>query len=79
MSSIIRKNFAFEENIVKKLEELAKQSQKSMTALIQELIEERYKQIEKQKKKEAFKKIKGSATGLLKDKTIQGIKRDYEV
>ena len=79
MSYTVRKNFAFEESIVRKLEELAKQSKKSMTALIQELIEERYKQIGLQKKKEAFKKIKGSATGLLKDKTIQGIKRDYEL
>ena len=79
MQQVVRKNFAFEKSVAKKLEELAKESKKSMTALIQELIEERYKKIEQKKKKEAFNKIKGSATGLLKDSSIQKIKSNYEV
>ena len=79
MQQVVRKNFAFEKNVAKKLEELAKNSKKSMTAFIQELIEERYKQIEQKKKKEAFNKIKGSATGFLKDTSIQNIKSNYEI
>jgi len=79
MASTVRKNFAFEEDIAKKLEELAKESKKSMTAFIQELIEERYKQKMHKRKIEAFKKINGSATGLLKDKSIQSIKSEYEI
>ena len=79
MASTVRKNFAFEEDIAKKLEELAKESKKSMTAFIQELIEERYKQKMQKRKIEAFKKINGSGTGLLKDKSIQSIKSEYEI
>jgi len=79
MQQSVRKNFAFEKTVAIKLEELAKDSKKSMTALLQELIEERYKQKELKNKKEAFNKIKGSATGLLKGKTIQDLKSEYEI
>ena len=71
MESTVRKNFVFDQNIAKHLEEIAKETKQSMTALVQELIEERYKQIKVKKRLQAFNRIKGSATGLLTDASIQ--------
>jgi len=79
MELTVRKNFVFEKNIAMYLEEIARDTKKSMTALLQELIEERYKQIKVKKRKEAFNRIKGSATGLLTDVSIQSIKADKNV
>jgi len=50
-----------------------------MTALVQEMIEERYKQIKVKKRMEAFNRIKGSATGLIGDTSIQSIKANRDV
>ena len=79
MEVTVRKNFVFDQNIAMYLEEIAKDTKQSMTALVQELIEERYKQIKVKKRIEAFNRIKGSATGLLTDVSIQSIKADREL
>jgi predicted DNA-binding ribbon-helix-helix protein len=79
MEATVRKNFVFERNIAEYLEELARESKKSMTALVQEMIEERYKQIKVKKRMRAFNRIKGSATGLLTDTSIQEIKANREL
>jgi len=79
MEATVRKNFVFEKNIAEYLEELARESKKSMTALVQEMIEERYKQIKVKKRMRAFNRIKGSATGLLTDTSIQEIKANREL
>jgi predicted DNA-binding ribbon-helix-helix protein len=79
METTVRKNFVFDRNIAQYLEELARDTKKSMTALIQEMIEERYKQIKVKKRMKAFNRIKGSATGLLTDTSIQEIKANREI
>ena len=79
MELTVRKNFVFDKNIAIYLEELAKEAKTSMTALVQEMIEERYKQIKVKKRMEAFNRIKGSATGLIGDTSIQSIKANRDV
>lgn len=79
MELTVRKNFVFDRDIAMYLEELAKDAKTSMTALVQEMIEERYKQIKVKKRMEAFKRIKGSATGLIGDASIQSIKATKDV
>ena len=74
MSGSIRKNFVFDENVVWQLEALAKSKQKSQTAIIQELIIESAKEIEKDKRLGAFDSLIGSLNGKLTDKTVQSIK-----
>jgi len=79
MESTVRKNFVFDKNIALYLEELAKETKQSMTSLVQEMIEERYKEIKVKKRMEAFNRIKGSATGLLTDTSIQELKANREL
>jgi len=79
MSQSVRKNFVFDSNIARYLEELAKDSKKSMTTLVQEMIEERYQELKVKKRMKAFNRIKGSATGLLGDTTIQEIRANREI
>ncbi len=79
MGTTVRKNFVFDRQIAMHLEELAKSSKKSMTTLVQEMIEERYKQIKAKKRLEAFNRIKGSATGLFTDESIQSVKANREL
>jgi predicted DNA-binding protein len=70
----VRKNFVFKKEVVEHLEELAKKEEKSMTMIIQELIEEKYQEVSKEEKLEAFYAFAGSGNGLFKDMTIQSIK-----
>ncbi len=79
MGTTVRKNFVFDREIALQLEEMAKNSNKSMTALVQEMIKERYKQLKDKKRLEAFNRIKGSATGLFSDESIQSIKAKREL
>ncbi|HHB94739.1 MAG TPA: hypothetical protein ENK88_06310 [Campylobacterales bacterium] len=79
MEATVRKNFVFDKNIASYLEELAKETKQSMTSLVQEMIEERYKQIKVKKRIKAFNRLKGSATGLFTDKSIQSIKANREL
>jgi len=75
----VRKNFVFDDEVAEHLEELAKDKGKSMTAVIQEMIEKSYADISKRKKLEALKRITGSASGLFGDLTIQEIKANMDV
>jgi predicted DNA-binding protein len=79
MANTVRKNFVFDAKIASHLEELANRDQKSMTAFLQEVIEERYEEIEVQKKIEALEAFAGSGTGLFGDLTIQDIKANWDV
>ena len=79
MRTTVRKNFVFDEQISIYLEELAKETKQSMTALLQEMIKNRYKQIKAKKRLQAFNRLKGSATGLLGDESIQSIKAHREL
>ena len=75
----VRKNFVFDDEVAEHLEELAKDKGKSMTAVIQEMIEASYADIEKRKKLEAAKRIIGSSDGYYGDLTIQEIKANMDV
>ena len=79
MSATVRKNFVFDEEIAMHLEELAKESNQSMTSLVQEMVEERYRSVRVQKRLEAFEKFAGSANRLFTDKSIQSIKAEMNV
>lgn len=56
----IRKNFLFEQEVAKHLEELAKAEGKTQTQIVQEMTEERYRQILKKKKLNALSKLKNT-------------------
>ncbi len=79
MKTTVRKNFLFDKDIALYLEEIAKDTQKSMTQVLQEMIEERHKKIKVKKRAKALKKIKGSADGLLRDFSIQSSKKSKNV
>lgn len=59
----IRKNFLFDEEIARHLEEIAKLEGKTQTQTIQEFIEKEYKQISIKKKLAALDELAGSLTG----------------
>ena len=70
----IRKNFVFKKEVATHLEEIAKKDGKSMTMIVQELIEQRYNEISKEEKLEALHKFAGSSNGVFGDLTVQKIK-----
>ena len=72
----IRKNFLFEEEVAKHLEELAKVEGKTQTQIVQEMTEERYRQIRKKKKLEALEKLKHSPSANIGDIDIQQIRTE---
>jgi macrodomain Ter protein organizer (MatP/YcbG family) len=79
----IRKNFVFDEAVAEHLAELAKENGKSMTAMVQELIEDRYRSSSVKKRLEAFENSIEIADrefkGMLKERNIQSIKADMDV
>ena len=83
MSATVRKNFVFKEEVAAHLEELARNGKKSMTALVEELVEHRYRNEREKKRLEAFKESIEIAdeigSGLLEGKSIQSIKADRNV
>jgi len=83
MSATVRKNFVFDKEVASHLDELAKQSNTSMTALVEEMIEEKYTDIKVKKRIKAFKKSQEIAhsfsAGLLVGKSIQSIKAEMDV
>lgn len=74
MSVGVRKNFIFDPTVAQHLEELAASQGKSLTKTVQDLVEERYKEVEKQHKLELFKTLVGSGNGLFTHFSIQDIK-----
>lgn len=79
MTDVIRKNFAFSQKTAEHLELLAEQAKKSMTAILQELIEEQYQKVKQQQRLEALNALKGMASGTLKERSIQSIKAQQNV
>jgi len=61
----VRKNFLFDDEVAKHLEEIARIEGKTQTQIAQEAIEERYKKINAQKKLEILDEIADSFHGLL--------------
>ena len=79
MSATVRKNFVFSEEVAIQLEEMAREKGQSMTAFIEEIIEEKYRSKKVAKRVEAFSKFVGSGTGIFGDETIQSIKANKDV
>jgi len=75
----VRKNFVFKKEIAEYLEELAAKNNKSMTAVVSELIEKEYEEYSITQKLEALHKFAGSGTGLYGNLTIQEIKANRDV
>jgi|LGVF01.1.fsa_nt_gb predicted DNA-binding protein len=73
----IRKNFLFDDEVAKHLEEIAKAEGKTQTQIAQEAIEERYKTIEIKKKLEALDRITGSFSGLIGDIDAKEARRTH--
>ena len=72
----IRKNFLFEEDVVKHLKDIAKKVDMTQTQVIKDLIEEKYTKITVSDRLEAFKSIVVMPTGSLVGKSIQSIKSE---
>ena len=75
----VRKNFVFKKEVAEHLEEIAKKEGKSMTAVVQGLIEKEYEALSVQEKLDAFYAFAGSGSGLFGDLTIQDIKANMDV
>jgi len=83
MSENIRKNFVFSAETASHLEELARENGRSQTALVQEMIEERYRSARVRKRVEAFERfldsVHNATPGFTANKTVQQIKAEMDV
>ena len=70
----VRKNFVFKKEVADHLKELSLRDGKSMTVIVQNLIEKKYEEISVEEKLEAFYKFAGGGNGLFGDMTVQSIK-----
>lgn len=75
----IRKNFLLDEVIAKHLEELAIKQNTTQTEVIKNMIEEKYQEISKEEKLEAFYSIVGSMNGMFTSESLQSIKAKMDV
>jgi len=78
-SNDIRKNFVFKKEVAEHLQEIAKRENKSMTKIVEELVEKKYNEVSKEEKLKALNELAGSGTGLFGDLTIQKIKANMDV
>lgn len=73
----VRKNFVFKKEVAEHLEAIAKKEGKSMTLVVQELVEKKYQEISKEEKLEAFNLFAESMKDIpeeFRGMTIQKIK-----
>ncbi len=76
----VRKNFLFDDDVARHLEEIAREEGKSQKQIAQEAIEQRYEAIKQKRRMEAFKALVGSAPeGSLKDVDIKGIQAERAI
>jgi predicted transcriptional regulator len=73
----IRKNFLFDDEVAKHLEEIAKAEGKTQTQIAQEAIEEKYKTISRKRKLKALESLKGSLNGKIGDIDAKEARRQY--
>jgi len=70
----VRKNFIFDEETAKQLEELAKEEGKTQTQITQEALEMYIKEKKKEKKLQALERLKGSLTGKIGDFDLKEVR-----
>jgi len=75
----LQRKFVFEHTVAHHLDELSIIENKSMNALIRDMIEERYEKLKKQKRLDNFYSGIGLSTGLIGDISIQEIKANRNV
>ena len=73
----VRKNFLFDDEVAKHLEEIARIEGKTQTQIAQEAIEVRYKQISIKKKLAALDEISDSFHGLLTDIDAKAVRIEH--
>jgi len=73
----IRKNFNFNEETAKHLEEKAKREAKTQTQYLEELIEKDLREEKRAKRLEALDRLAGSLTGKIGDIDIKEARGDY--
>ena len=73
----VRKNFNFDEEMARYLEERAKEKAKTQTKLIEELLAKDRQERQRAKKLEALKKLKGSLSGMIGDIDIKKVRTEY--
>ena len=75
----VRKNFLLDEEIAEHLEKIAKEANTTQTQVIKNMIEEKYQEVSKKERLEAFYSIVGSSNGMYTGKSIQSIKASMDV
>ena len=70
----VRKNFVFKKEVAQHLKEIAQKEGKSMTSVVQDLIETKYQEVSKEEKLKAFYEFAGSNNGVFGDLRMQDIK-----
>ena len=75
----IRKNFNFQEENAKYLEQRAEEEAKTQTQLLEELLEKDRKEKIKAKKLEALKRLKGSLSGKIGDVDLKEIRLERAI
>ena len=70
----IRKNFNFNEETAKHLEEKAKRDKKTQTQYLEELIEKDFREEKRKRKLIALEKLKGSLSGKIGDIDLKQIR-----
>ena len=71
----VRKNFVFKKEVAEHLEAISKKENKSMTTIVQELIEVKYQEVSKEEKLEAIDAFFTLTKGCFEEgMTIQKIK-----
>jgi predicted DNA-binding protein len=73
----IRKNFNFDEEIARYLEEKAKRESKTQTQYLEELIEKDLREEKRAKRLEALDRLAGSLTGKIGDIDIKEARSTY--
>jgi hypothetical protein len=80
MSQNIRKNFVIDAQVAAHLEEMAHDNGQSQTALVQEMIEQRYRSARVRKRVAAFERfmdgVRNAEPGFTENKTVQQIKAE---
>ncbi len=74
------KNFLFDDDVARHLEEIAREEGKTQKQIAQEAIEQRYETIKQKRRMEAFRALVGSVPeSSLKDVDIKGIRAERAI
>jgi len=76
----VRKNFVFKKDVANHLKEIAKRENKSMTKVVEELVEKKYSEVSKEEKLKAVHAFFEGTKGMFESgMSIQSIKANRDV